>query len=177
MCLIKCVPHVQHDYFPSFSQSDHCFLASSLQLPSSLLKLSKVFNKVCAIQWFFLIQSIISMICGSAVYRCRCRCLNSLVEGNATELQIPSFQMLLLDAHIDDKLQHIVKVCCGNHWPVARDFHNNHKNYNFLNCDCFKKLLFPTNSLAKLLSDSLLLDSSNNSLLSDSSTNQSHSKL
>ena len=26
---------------------------------------------------------------------------------------------------IDDKLQHIVKVCCGNHWPVARDFQNN----------------------------------------------------
>ena len=44
----------------------------------------------------------------------------------------------------------------------------NHKNYNFHNCDWFKKLLFPTNSLAKLLSDSLL---------SDSSTNQSHSKL
>ena len=48
-----------------------------------------------------------------------------------------------------------------------------HKNYNFVNCDWFKKLLFPTNSLAKLLSDSLLSDS----LLSDSSTNQSHSKL
>ena len=32
----------------------------------------------------------------------------------------------------------------------------NHKNYNFLNCDWFKKSLFPTkyNSLAKLLSDS-----------------------
>ena len=41
----------------------------------------------------------------------------------------------------------------------------NHKNYNFLNCDWFKKLLFPTNSLPKLLSDSLLSDS----LLSDSS--------
>ena len=39
----------------------------------------------------------------------------------------------------------------------------NHKNYNFLNCDWFKKLLFSTNSLAKLLSDS--------------STNQSNSKL
>ena len=53
--------------------------------------------------------------------------------------------------------------------------HNNinHKNYNFLNCDWFKNLLFPTNPLAKLLSDSLLLDS----LLSESSTNQSHSKL
>ena len=27
----------------------------------------------------------------------------------------------------------------------------NHKNYNFLDCDWFKKLLFSTNSLAKLL--------------------------
>ena len=48
-----------------------------------------------------------------------------------------------------------------------------YKNYNFLDCDWFKKLLFSTNSLAKLLSDSLLLDS----LLSYSSISQSHSKL
>ena len=55
---------------------------------------------------------------------------------------------------------------------------SNHKNYNFVNCDWFKKLLFPTNSLAKLLSDSLLSDSLlSDSLLSDSSTNRSHSKL
>ena len=54
----------------------------------------------------------------------------------------------------------------------------NHKNYNFLNCDWFKELLFPTNSLAKLLSESLLSDSLlSDSLLSDGSTNQSHSKL
>ena len=38
-------------------------------------------------------------------------------------------------------------------------YYYNHKNYNFLNCGWFKKLLFPTNSLAKLLSDSLLSDS------------------
>ena len=35
-----------------------------------------------------------------------------------------------------------------------------HKYYNFLDCDWFKKLLFFTNSLAKLLSDSLFTDSS-----------------
>ena len=35
--LPKCVPHVQHDYFSSFNQSDHCFLAPSLPLPLSLL--------------------------------------------------------------------------------------------------------------------------------------------
>ena len=34
--VLKCMPHVQHDYFSSFNQSDHCFLTSSLPLPSSL---------------------------------------------------------------------------------------------------------------------------------------------
>ena len=38
--LLKCVPHVQDDYFSAFNQSDHCFLGLSLPLPSSLLKLS-----------------------------------------------------------------------------------------------------------------------------------------
>ena len=36
----------------------------------------------------------------------------------------------------------------------------NHKNYNFFNCDLFKKLPLSTNSLAKLLLYSLLSDSS-----------------
>ena len=31
------MPHVQHDYFPWFNESDHCFLALSLLLRSSLL--------------------------------------------------------------------------------------------------------------------------------------------
>ena len=44
---------------------------------------------------------------------------------------------------------------------------------NFLDCDWFKKILFSTNLLAKLLSDSFLL----HSLLSDGSISQSHSKL
>ena len=44
----------------------------------------------------------------------------------------------------------------------------NHKDYNFLACDWFNEVLFSTNLLAKLLSDSLL---------SDSSTNQSNSEL
>ena len=57
-------------------------------------------------------------------------------------------------------------------------FNPNHKNYNFLACDWFKKVLFSTNPLAKLLSDSLLLDSLLlDSLLSDSSISQSHSKM
>ena len=60
----------------------------------------------------------------------------------------------------------------------AENIADNYKNYNFLDCDWFKKLLFFTNSLAKLLSDSLLSDSLLlDSLLSDSSISQSHSKL
>ena len=54
----------------------------------------------------------------------------------------------------------------------------NHKNYNFLDCDWFKRLLLSTYSLAKFLSDSLLSDSLlSDSLLSDSLISQSHSKL
>ena len=61
---------------------------------------------------------------------------------------------------------------------TGRSFSLNHKNYNFLACDWFKKVLFSTNPLAKLLSDSLLLDSLLlDSLLSDSSISQSHLKM
>ena len=53
--------------------------------------------------------------------------------------------------------------------PIHLSFiHINHKNYNFLACDWFKNVLFSTNSLAKLLLDSLL---------SDSLISQSHSKM
>ena len=48
------------------------------------------------------------------------------------------------------------------------DYTDNHKNYNFFDCDWFKNLLFYTNLLTKLLSESLL---------SDSFISQSHSKL
>lgn len=36
---------------------------------------------------------------------------------------------------------------------------NDNKNYNFLDCDGFKRLVFCTNSLAKLLPNDLLSDS------------------
>ena len=39
--VLKCVPHMQHNnYFSSFNQSDHCFLALLLLLLMSMLKLS-----------------------------------------------------------------------------------------------------------------------------------------
>ena len=41
------MPHVQQDYFSSFNQSDHCFLALSMPLPSSLLKLPISLHSCC----------------------------------------------------------------------------------------------------------------------------------
>ena len=59
---------------------------------------------------------------------------------------------------------------------IKTSYNTNHTNYNFLACDWFKNVLFPTNSLPKLLWDSLLLDSLLlDSLLSDSLISQSHS--
>ena len=37
--VLKCLPHVQHEYCSSFDQSDQWVLASRLPLPSYLLKL------------------------------------------------------------------------------------------------------------------------------------------
>ena len=38
----KSVPHVQHDYFSLFNQSNHWFVALSLTVPSSNLKLPNI---------------------------------------------------------------------------------------------------------------------------------------
>ena len=40
---------------------------------------------------------------------------------------------------------------------VKNNFCNNHENYNSLDCDWFKKILFSTNSHAKLLANSFYL--------------------
>ena len=68
---------------------------------------------------------------------------------------------------LGDKLRNILATKTTLTARTVTERYNNviyHKNYNFLDCDWFKKLLFSTNSLAKLLSDSLVLES----LLSDS---------
>ena len=41
----KSVPHVQHDYFSPFNQSNHWFVALSFKLPSSNLKLPDVYSE------------------------------------------------------------------------------------------------------------------------------------
>ena len=72
------------------------------------------------------------------------------------------------------QLLHVLKIAKSSaNWSASNQFTSkqvfmsiynicffiNHKNYNFLACDWFKNVLFSTNSLAKLLSDGLLLDS------------------
>ena len=47
----KSVPHVQHDYFSSFSQSNHWFVAVLLTLPSSNLKLPFVCSETPALRF------------------------------------------------------------------------------------------------------------------------------
>ena len=47
--VLKWVLHMQHNYFSSFNQLDHCFLASSL--PSYFLKLSIVAINVTSLSW------------------------------------------------------------------------------------------------------------------------------
>ena len=52
--VLKFVQHVQHDYFYSFNQSDHCYLVSSLPLQSSLLKLqppTSTTNLACGLKF------------------------------------------------------------------------------------------------------------------------------
>ena len=65
----KSVPHVQHDYFFSFNQSNHWFVASSLTLQSSNLKLPNdrlwttiachlVMTQVASTNWALLVITI-----------------------------------------------------------------------------------------------------------------------
>ena len=51
--VLKCVPHVQHDYFSSSTQSHHRFLELSLPLTSSLLK--RPFAKSTTVEETFVI--------------------------------------------------------------------------------------------------------------------------
>ena len=58
--VLNCVPHVQHNNFSSFSQSDHCFVASLLWLLSSLLKLPVDANGFFSHFFLFLFLSLCS---------------------------------------------------------------------------------------------------------------------
>ena len=55
------------------------------------------------------------------------------------------------------------------------DYTDNHKNFNIFDCDWFKNLLFYTNLLTKLLSDSSM--SQSHSKLKFESSNQSFSQI
>ena len=62
--------------------------------------------------------------------------------------------------HLRYKLWYISLPSSIKHQRVVEiRFFFKSKNYNFLDCDWFKRLLFSTNSVAKLLSDSSICQS------------------
>ena len=56
----KSVPHVQHDYCSSFNQSSHWFVALSLTLPSSNLKLPKILSKTRSFSYLVILGLVFS---------------------------------------------------------------------------------------------------------------------
>ena len=57
---IKCVPHVWHDYFTSFNQSHHCFLASYRQVGNLMRnkrekKTVKIIERACEVLFYAVI--------------------------------------------------------------------------------------------------------------------------
>ena len=96
---------------------------------------------------------------------------------DGTKLLYADKNLKSLEETVNNELLKVAEWLNANKLTLnAKKF--NLKNYNFLDCDWFKKLLFPTNSLVKLLSGSSLSGTMlSDSLLSDSSISQSHSKL
>ena len=64
------VQHVQHDYISSFNQSDHCFLASSLPLPTPFLKLPVITLTQVRSLWTRLAQEILLSIVTGLAFLC-----------------------------------------------------------------------------------------------------------
>ena len=102
----------------------------------------------------------------------------STLDKKLLSCNILTIKELQQDRRYKNNLRDVCSFFCH-----IKDKHINHKNYHFLACDWFKNVLFSTNLLVKLLSDSLLLDSLlldsllSDSLLSDSLISQSHSKM
>ena len=60
--VLKCVPHVQYDNFSPFNQSDDCFLASSLPLPSSLYIIRRVYLFIYLFIFLFIYYILLGRI-------------------------------------------------------------------------------------------------------------------
>ena len=84
---LKSVPHVQHDYFSPFNQSDHCFLA----LSSSMLKISIV---KCVPQvtraYFSLFDQSATILLALSLRSSKLKFLNSSMGNRSKGLELPS---------------------------------------------------------------------------------------
>ena len=86
----ECVPHVQHDYFSSFNQSDHCFLASSLLRPCVRFPTgTRAAGRLRTAEWrknvarhcaFLVLWGIFFVILPSSVFLPSC-CVRSLISN------------------------------------------------------------------------------------------------
>ena len=75
--VLKCVPHVQHDYFSSFNQSNNWFVAFSLPLLSSFVKLP--FKKTTTATATATSQ-VNNMICWMSKTNCAARAASTLLQ-------------------------------------------------------------------------------------------------
>ena len=73
-----------------------------------------------------------------------------------TDINWSRIQLFFWFSHMKDVKENFTSHHISLHHS---DNITNHKNYNFLNCNWLKKLLFFTNLLAKLLSDSSISQS------------------
>ena len=82
----------------------------------------------------------------------RCSLVFCQIKGSQRKGQTQMNSAFLL-SHL---LMHYLFKSKGKNITYIEDILFNHKNYNFLDCDWFKRLLFSTNSLVKLLSDMVI---------------------
>ena len=102
----KSVPHVQHDHFSSFNQWNHWFVALSLTLPSSNLKLPNITTVPLIVVLYFCWHKILRMF--GIFFRFMifwCFMLEdkemSLTAGTFAVLTYPPFPSLLFSFHLE----------------------------------------------------------------------------